>query len=246
MISIGNISAKNIDNFSSDFDTYLSTISPQSSTLHLTKNEASTQFSDFYTNFKKLYDHNFVENIDFNGTKRNFVEKPWMTIGLSKSCKTKNKLHNIWIKSRGTAREPKAEKNYKQYRSKLRDILKTQKTSYFKKRFDKCNGDIKKCWKVLNEMRHKQSKLTFPNYIEFNNSLITNRRCIVTRFNDYFVNIANNLNSKKLSNEFTDYTKFLKNKVSETMFLYDIESSEIQEIIKNLNPNKSSDISPRV
>ena len=38
----------------------------------------------------------------------------------------------------------------------------------------------------------------------------------------------------------------MKNRVEETMFFEDIESHEIDSIIEKLNPNKSSDMSPRV
>ena len=38
-------------------------------------------------------------------SKRNKYEKPWITQGLAKACKIKNKLHNKWIKSRGTSYE---------------------------------------------------------------------------------------------------------------------------------------------
>ena len=38
----------------------------------------------------------------------------------------------------------------------------------------------------------------------------------------------------------------MKNRVESTMYLTDIESSEIDDIIKNLNSNKSSDMSPKI
>ena len=95
-------------------------------------------------------------------------------------------------------------------------------------------------------MRNKKKSLSFPHYIEFNRQLITDRRVIVEKFNDYFVNIAKNLNDSKPETDFRDYSVFLKNRVETSMFFSDIESYEIDEIIGNLNPNKSSDMSPRV
>ena len=95
-------------------------------------------------------------------------------------------------------------------------------------------------------MRHKKRSISFPNFIEVNQKLITDRRAIVNQFNDYFVNIAKKLNDSKPETDFKDFSAFLKNRVEETIFLNEIESCEIDSIIAKLNPNKSSDMSPRV
>ena len=59
--------------------------------------DAQSQFSAFYT---KLKDDCFVEAVD-NNRKRNFVNTPWITLAVAKSCKMKNKLHNKWIDAQG-------------------------------------------------------------------------------------------------------------------------------------------------
>ena len=186
-----------------------------------------------------------MEAVDSN-RKRNFVNTPWITLAVAKSCKMKNKLHNKWIAACGRPNETQAKHEFKAYRAKLRDIIRTQKSIYFEKRFNNCRGDIKKCWKVLNEIRNKRKKLTFPKYINFNGNLITQRRIIIEKFNFYFVNIANNLNKNKTVDEFKNFEKFLKNRNERSAVFNDIETSEIIQIIKDLNPNKSSDISPRI
>ena len=85
-----------------------------------------------------------------------------------------------------------------------------------------------------------------PMYINFNGSLITNRRIIISEFNKYFVNIAKNLNSGNRDNENNDFAQFLKNRNEQSIELNEITTYEINSIIKNLNQNKSSDISPRI
>lgn len=249
VIQIHNICSKNIEKFSKALitlnDSYLPRlfIDPE-----INPENSVNQFNAYYTDLKKSYDECFLDDVDLS-SKRNFINKPWISVGLAKSCDVKNSLHVDWIKARkrGDPNEMKAsESKYKYYRTRLTALKRDAQAKYYKDRFEKCQGDLKKCWKVVNEMRHKKRSISFPNYIEVNQQLITDRRAIVNQFNDYFVNIAKKLNDSKPETDFKDFSAFLKNRVEETIFLNEIESCEIDSIIAKLNPNKSSDMSPRV
>ena len=248
IVKIHDINSKTLEKFSrtlltindKHFNRY--TVNP-----NISPNDCIQQFNDYYTEIKNSYHECFLNKLDLS-SKRNFVNKPWISIGIAKSCDVKNKLHVDWIKARkrGDPNAEVIERAYKNYRTKLTAIRRDAQTRYYKQRFEKCQGDLKKCWKVINEMRHKKKSLSFPNYIEHNRQLITDRRTIVQKFNEYFVNIAKNLNDSKPKSDFQDYCTFLKNRVEHTMFFKEIESNEIDSIIADLNPNKSSDMSPRV
>ena len=43
-------------------------------------------------------------------SKRNSFGKPWITTGIAKACKDKNRLHNKWIKPRGSPVEDNSKK----------------------------------------------------------------------------------------------------------------------------------------
>ena len=240
-----NISSKNIENFQLDLKILLENFSTVNAQPDITSTDAKFQFSSFYTKLKEIYNKHFVEEVNCDN-KRNFINKPWITLGIAKSCKIKNELHNVWIDSRNKENEAEAEFEFKVYRARLRDLIREVKNKYFTNRFKKCSGDIKRSWKVLNEIRNKKKKLSFPKYIDFNGSLITSRRVILAEFNNYFVNIANNLNKGKKDSDCQDFHQFMKNRVDDSIFLNDITPNEIEDIIKNLNPNKSSDLSPRI
>lgn len=241
-----NICSKNIDSFERDLDNLNnSCIDWMFVDREIAELDCVTQFDKFYDAFQEIYTQNFIETVDMS-ERRNFIAKPWITIGIAKSCKIKNELHCKSIEARDTPLEEEAKATYTAYRSRLRDIIKFQKEFYFSKRFKKCNGDMKKSWKILNEMRNKRKKCSFPSYIEFNMQIITDRRMILNNFNSYFVNIAKNLNDSKPNDDFTNYKTFLKNSVSSSIFLDEISCHEIDEIIDKLNVNKSSDISPRI
>ena len=241
-IRIHNISSKTIDKFSielTNLQTKYANIAPSDS--------CEDDFNQYYDDLLNSYNKCFIDHTEMTNT-RNFINKPWMSVGLAMSSKTKNQLHVDYLKARHK-NNPDVEfykEKYKVYRTRFTSLVRDAQVKYYSERFKKCNGDMKKCWKVLNEMRHKRKSVSFPNYIEVNQQLITDRRTIVNRFNHYFVNIAQNLNNSKPLSDFKDYKIFLKNRVEETMFFSEIESNEIDEIIGDLNPNKSSDMSPRI
>ena len=241
-IRIHNINSKTIDKFSIE----LTNLQSKYANI-LPSDNCEDDFNQFYSDLLNSYNKCFLDNIEIT-SKRNFINKPWMSVGLAMSSKTKNNLHVEYLRLRNK-NDPSAgfhKKKYKDYRTKFTALVREAQLNYYSERFKKCSGDMKKCWQVLNEMRHKRKSVSFPNYIEVNQQLITDRRTIVNKFNHYFVNIAHNLNESKPESDFKDYKMFLKNRVEQSMFFSDIESNEIDEIIGNLNPNKSSDMSPRI
>ena len=170
---------------------------------------------------------------------------------LSTFIRTKNTLYNAWVNSRGSPNETIAMTVYKSYRAKLRDIIRLRKSCYFRDKFSRASGNIKKCWQIISEIRCKTNKLIFPDNISENGQLIRDRRVICTHFNKYFTSIADKLNEKKYGDladpgVIPDFRDFLNSPVTNTIFLKPIVFSEISDIIRKLNSNKSSDFSPRI
>ena len=82
-----NISARNIEKFESEIHKVSNACKKLYSNPHISSKEAQSQFSSFYTKLKDVYDDCFVEEVD-NNKKRNFINKPWITLAVAKSCKT--------------------------------------------------------------------------------------------------------------------------------------------------------------
>ena len=180
-------------------------------------------------------------------SKRNKFDKPWISIGLAKSCKTENKLHNTWIKSRGTNSESFHKAEYKSYRSKLRKVIRISETNYFKSKFTRTCGDIKKAWSVIKSIRCKKKSSKFPSFLDINGLIISNRRIMCSEFNNCFTNVASNLNKSKYTNITPpDFNSLLNNPLSSSIYLSPISSLEIENIIKKLDDHKSNDFSPKV
>ena len=59
----------------------------------------------------------------------------------------------------------------------------------------KSNGDMKKTWELINNIRGKRKHSIKPSFL-INNERITDRRIIASKFNEYFVSIATNMNNQ--------------------------------------------------
>ena len=207
-------------------------------------NGVINNFSNFHSKLSTIHNDCFSETI-LSNSKRNYVNHPWITTGIAKSCNLKNKLYKKWTKVKGSTQGPKFYEKYQFYRSKLRDIIREAKVNYYTKQFKKYSGNLKKSWNIVNQIRCKMKKLTSPTYVDFNGMLITDRRKIACQFNKYFTEVAQELNCNKYGEDqpCDNYNNFLKNRVHTNMFFTDILPSEITSIIKNLNNSKSSDFS---
>ena len=137
--------------------------------------------------------------------------------------------------------------NYKSYRSKLKKLIQQAELDYFRNKFNNSSRNIRKAWSVINSIRCKSKNNKLPNFIDTNGVIITNRREICTKFNEYFVNVAKNLNADKYSNlDAPDFKQYLRNSITNSLFLSPITDNEIYDIINSLDTNKSNDISPKL
>jgi hypothetical protein len=251
-----NVSPQNFERFGFEFNNYFqsfnqSVVNEVAGEFSTSKSVVQAKFSDFFSTFKDLYNKHIIEEIDLNNSsRRNHYFKPWITLAISKSCAVKNLLYRVWVKSRGSPNEIIAMSVYKSYRAKLRDIIRIGRNDYFKNKFTRAGGNIKKCWQIVNEIRCKKSKLTLPDQITSDNGqMVSDRRTIFAHFNNYFTNVANNLNTVKYSNyvgTVPNFRDFLKSPVQNSIFLTLIEFSEVHDIIRKLDSSKSSDYSPRI
>ena len=110
-------------------------------------------------------------------------------------------------------------------------------------------GDLKKTWSLINELRGKTKRNIKASFI-INGELVEDRRQISNEFNTFFATVAKKLNAKLYSSTLSqneprrdDFQYFLKNRVNRSMFLSPATVDEIHEIIQNFKNEKASDIS---
>ena len=84
---------------------------------------------------------------------------------------------------------------YKNCRFELRKIIKLAKKTFYFKKFESVQGDIKKTWKLMNDLRGKSKNNIKASFI-INGEMVQDRRVIAKEFNVFFSSIARNLNTK--------------------------------------------------
>ena len=163
------------------------------------------------------------------------LASPWITKGIVKSSKRKQKLYEKYLKRK----TPQNDLIYKNYKRLFETIKLKSKTNYFNERLLKYQNNVKKTWDVIKEVivSTKSNSHNLPKRLIVNNVEITGKKLIAENFNKYFVNVGPKLAASiPLSNK--SFKSFLSGS-------YDVlnESPLTDEELKcaflTLKPNKS-------
>ena len=98
-------------------------------------------------------------------------QEPWLTIGILKSTKHKNKLFRKLVKCNFNDKELYIK--YKCYRNKLTHIIQAAKQQHYQKILIKSKNDSKGTWNVINDLIGKNKKPTnLPKELQVDNKTI--------------------------------------------------------------------------
>ena len=203
-------------------------------------------------------------------SKRTVKANPWISPGIIESVKTKHRLYSIWNKCK--KRKCKVEiridsspplcsctacasiaisyDKYRVHRKILKDVIRQAKCKYYGLKIHNCNGDSKKVWRIINELRGKQKREIKPSFI-VDSKKVTDRRKIANEFNKYFASLATKLNEKHIADVITQglpitptpsFYDFLPKSNPSSIFMHNCSNEEVDKIISELKNGKSSDI----
>ena len=148
----------------------------------------------------------------------------------------KNKCFKKFLKNRSVLNKA----NFNKERNTYNRALQEKKQSYFRQTFKKLSNNLKETWKNINKQLGKV-KSSVCSSISINNNLVNDSLQITNYFNDYFVNVANNLVSD-LPQTSHSFQTFMQSPTLSTLYLYPTSLTEIKKLISNLQPKKSTGI----
>ena len=123
-------------------------------------------------------------------SNRKFARKPWITLGLLKSIRTKDKLYKKFI----TKPTDENKLKYTKYRNILNNLLRTAKKAFVTAEIESNKFNMKETWKTLNNLLGRNKKSKLPDFFkDTEGNKITDPNEIASKFNDFFTNIGTNL-----------------------------------------------------
>lgn len=165
-------------------------------------------------------------------------QNPWITKGILKSIKHKNKLYKRYINKPNC----KNKNEYINYRNKLTYIIRKRKRNHYVEMINESQGDFKKTWKVLNKVLSRGQKTSvFPDH-DNNTSTGTRKITLVDKFNDYFVSIGSNISSKISQPQNASFNDYLSGNYLNSFFLNPTNCYEVYKIVMNMKSSNSAGI----
>lgn len=201
--------------------------------LVLENNNADKAYEIFLQTFQQQYDQAFPEQTKFVKTKT--LLNPWLTKGLLKSSKKKQRLYEKFLKSRTLENE----KKYKHFKHLFEIIKRRSKKFYYSGLINKHKNDAKKTWSIINEVigKTKLSKEKLPKRLNIDGNKIENKCLIAEELNDFFVKAGSNLASQ-IEPSNLSFKSFLT--VNNTqMDNNELSENELFKAIDSLQSNKS-------
>ena len=139
--------------------------------------------------------------------KNKDLNSPWITKGIKKSSKRKQRLYEKLLKNR----TEKHELAYKTYKRLFESIKKHSKKLHFSNLILKYKNNIKKTWEVIKESTRKRNchDQNFPKKIVVDGKDITDEELIAKSFNKYFAEIGPKL-AKNIQKSSINFEGFMK------------------------------------
>jgi hypothetical protein len=207
-----------VGSFISDFQTIYSYYNDKE------LNDPNIELLDFINVFENLTTKHFpikCKTIKYSKTKT-----PWITKAILKNIKKK---HRLYKKHRAGLI---SFSYFKIFRNLLNKAIRISKRNYYFHKINFCNGNMKNIWNIINSLR-KPYTSSVEYTVKVNDEIIMDDDIVVNKFNDYFIQLPEDLkgNIPKICN--TSITKIPINEQS--FWLYPTNANEIKNYIGDLD-----------
>ena len=172
--------------------------------------------------------------------KQRQLNKPWLTKGILKSVKRKQKMYRTHFLSKDLQKI----REDKHYAAILSHLKNKSKTEYYNMQFAKYKDNLKQTWKLIGTLVKRKTKgQTFPTRITHNNRTFTQEKDIAELFNNFFVNIGPTL-AKEIKTDHTDPLQYIESTPSNSFYLAPVTQTQVFTLFAGLKENKASLIVP--
>ena len=172
--------------------------------------------------------------------EKRLSKKPWITRGLLKSIRTKNKLFKTCYKSDDVAKKQK----YKKYLNKLTHLKNISKRNYYESLITENQNSPNKSWSVINEIIDYENALhksKLPSSMKIDDhTFSTDSQVFLEKMADYFANIGAHMN-KEISKPTHSTIKIYSQRCLQSCVLYEITEDEVNGSIDCIKIHSSQE-----
>ena len=161
-----------------------------------------------------------------------YFKNPWITTEVRKISEARKQYHSLYIAGIVSHSE------YATYRNKVTALMRKQKESYYKQCFTRNANNPKASWSLIRKIcsEHQLNKI---NKIKLNDQTFNNDLEIASVFNNFFVNIANDLASNLPPSSDDPYT-YISNLHENIIQFEPVTPDECSNIISSLKNSKQN------
>ena len=228
--SLANFSA---DNFNADLHESLENLSE--TVLFIDENNVISVFEQFYSLVQTTIDKH-VPLKQLSRKQKKLQRKPWISIGILKSIKRKQKMHKTHFIN-GSMSDKHF---YKRYTNLLTRVKSLAKKLFYFHEFSTFKNNPKKTWEVLRSILSSKSATSAPNIINIDGKCFTNPSEIAEKFNHHFANVGKSLVAKQNNVDDEKYLSYLKSPSPTSIYLKPTDPYEIKCAINKLCLSKAS------
>ena len=200
--------------------------------LVLTATNPNVAYDNFSTIFNAGFD-NFFPLKTKHIKMKSFV-KPYITAELKQLIAEKNKLQKKFSKWPLTYGE-----EFRRLRNEVTRRIRNAKTKYYAEKFETCNGDSKKTWKILNTLLNRKTK-TELSHMEIDNKIVTDSKQIAEHLNSFFVNASKNLADAIPQSTF-NHTDYFGDRIINCLDIINITENDVLTATKQLRNSSPGD-----
>ena len=121
-----------------------------------------------------------------------------------------------------------------------RSICEAKSSLYYYTKFNQCKSDSQKTWKYINDVLHRNGKMSSLDYMNIDQKRVKDIRCIANHFNDYFCRIGSSMASTIPSVDKCTFTDYLKFSITTTFNFKPVTDLEVSKIIQQLKSKSST------
>ena len=169
--------------------------------------------------------------------QQKLINKPWISRGILKSIKTKQKLYLTHFVN-GNLEQKQL---YKKYANKLTKVKFAAKKLYYQDKLVTSKNNTAEVWRIVKSLlSSSRSDANLPQKLRHNNTFTANPTLIANNFNDYFSDIGKILADQLKPIGENEHTKYLTKRLHQSLFLTPTTSFEVFNLISCLKNTKST------